>query len=501
VEEGRIAGRPTEPIWLYDAYGNLLNDGTSTYVYDAENRLISVTAAGSTTSYQYNGDGDRISQTVDSTLTTYVLDVATPLTMVLSETSNGSTLTYWHGLDVLAQSDGTNTKYFEYDGLGSVRQLTNPSGVVGLSQTFDPYGNPYTSSGLATTHLGFTGEAADSNGFVFLRARYYNPSQGRFFQTDPSRQEQNAFAYAMGNPVMFTDPSGLCSNCGIVSPTNITEVAALLSDIGVTIDCNYQYIQAPETCCGPDATDWFMRTVNSGLQYYGSDDVPTRVLDLTAQVLSLLPYKPPVLNGLLSANFLSRLTRFMTYGLAVRFVNIDYYSMASPSGNFLSTPNDKPQMVTLCGECMRSDDFGNVMFGIGGHNLGIPFDVVTALTMGFNLHSQDVAGANPGGPEVQGVWAGYMYASLFGPSSNPQNFCSKLKMISYLFGWHDSRGWPPSTVQAKTPCATCTLNNAPIPVTNWNGYVYASPVTPRKQRGFATPLDEFINTVTTGFER
>jgi len=78
-----------EFLYQYDSYGNLLNDGTSTYSYDAENRLISTTAGGVTSSYTYNGDGDRISQTVDSTLTTYVLDIATPLTMVLSETSNG----------------------------------------------------------------------------------------------------------------------------------------------------------------------------------------------------------------------------------------------------------------------------------------------------------------------------------------------------------------------------------------------------------------------------
>jgi len=123
--------------------------------------------------------------------------------------SNGSTLHYWQGLDVLAQSDGTNTKYFEYDGLGSVRQLTDASAVVGLAQTFDPYGNPYTSSGAATTSLGYAGEQTDSNGFVFLRARYYAPGMGRFLNTDPSRQEQNPYLYSYSNPVNYTDPSGL----------------------------------------------------------------------------------------------------------------------------------------------------------------------------------------------------------------------------------------------------------------------------------------------------
>ena len=168
----------------------------------------------------------------------------------MAETSNGSTIHYWQGLDVIAQSDGTNTKYFEYDGLGSVRQLTDSSGVVGLAQTFDPYGNPYVSSGSATTMLGFTGEQTDSNGFVFLRARYYRPSMGRFFQLDPSRQEQNAFAYSMGNPIMYVDwtgniacVSGLTYGDIYAAEGNVARCEGLiqeLSSFGVTVDFDYE---------------------------------------------------------------------------------------------------------------------------------------------------------------------------------------------------------------------------------------------------------------------
>lgn len=86
-------------------------------------------AALPATSFCHRTRWCRISQTVNGTLTTYVLDVATPLTMVLSETSNGVTLHYWQGLDLLAQSDGSQTEYLAYDGLGSVRQVTpDPSG-------------------------------------------------------------------------------------------------------------------------------------------------------------------------------------------------------------------------------------------------------------------------------------------------------------------------------------------------------------------------------------
>jgi YD repeat-containing protein len=70
--------------------------------YDAANRVETITAGGITTTYTYNDDGDRISQTVGTVTTTYVLDTATPSeiwwsqippTMVLSETNHSTNVT------------------------------------------------------------------------------------------------------------------------------------------------------------------------------------------------------------------------------------------------------------------------------------------------------------------------------------------------------------------------------------------------------------------------
>ncbi len=79
-----------------------------------------------------------------------------------------------------------------------------------MAQTFDPYGNPYSYTGPteSVTRYGYSGEQTDSNGLVFLRARYYAPSMGRFVQMDPSRQEDNPYRYGLSNPVLHTDPSG-----------------------------------------------------------------------------------------------------------------------------------------------------------------------------------------------------------------------------------------------------------------------------------------------------
>jgi hypothetical protein len=78
-------------------------------------------------SYQYNGLGDRLSQTVNGVTTNYTLDLNTGLTQALSDGTN----TYIYGLGRIAQVN-TTTEYFLGDALGSVCQLTDPSSDITL---------------------------------------------------------------------------------------------------------------------------------------------------------------------------------------------------------------------------------------------------------------------------------------------------------------------------------------------------------------------------------
>jgi len=100
--------------------------------------LISVTKSGVTSTFAYNGDGDRVSQTVGSITTTYVIDPASSLTNVLSETTSDVTTNYLYGLDLIGQKSGLTARYFEYDGLGSVRQLTDSTGDDERLSTIQP---------------------------------------------------------------------------------------------------------------------------------------------------------------------------------------------------------------------------------------------------------------------------------------------------------------------------------------------------------------------------
>ena len=94
-----------------------------------------------------NGAGDRVAQTVDGVTTAYVLGPAAGLTQVLQETTAGQATSYLYGHDLLAQYDSGTWAYHVDDGLGSVRQLSDPAGQVVASHSFSPFGVPLGENG------------------------------------------------------------------------------------------------------------------------------------------------------------------------------------------------------------------------------------------------------------------------------------------------------------------------------------------------------------------
>ncbi len=194
--------------YTWDANGNLLNDGVNTYTYNSANRLKTMTGPSAVANYGYNGLGDRLQEIVNGQTTTFAMDYNTGLTQVLNDGTNN----YIYGNGRIAQVN-TSTDYFLGDALGSVRQLTNNSGAVTYASAYDPYGVTAQTHGASQTAYGFTGEYS-SNDLVYLRARYYAPSMGRFLTRDTWGGNPNVpisynrWAYTHSNPVNLADPSG-----------------------------------------------------------------------------------------------------------------------------------------------------------------------------------------------------------------------------------------------------------------------------------------------------
>jgi RHS repeat-associated protein len=103
-----------------------------------------------------------------------------------------------------------DVEYLHGDLVGSVRLLTDAAGDDVGAADFDPYGRVGSRTGV-TSAFGYSGNWTDPDmGFVYLRARDYDPLTGQFVQVDPAVDEtRQPYAYAGNNPLQFTDPTGL----------------------------------------------------------------------------------------------------------------------------------------------------------------------------------------------------------------------------------------------------------------------------------------------------
>jgi len=149
------------------------------------------------------------------------------LTQVLADgvSQRDDNNTYLNGVGCIGEVAAANWAYHNHDALGSLRQLTDADGTVTLSKSYLPYGDELSSSGVGDSSYGFTGEITDvATGLVYLRARYYAPSQGSFLTQDVwdgdpySPMAYNKWLYGYANPIRWVDHSGKQShdpNCDV----------------------------------------------------------------------------------------------------------------------------------------------------------------------------------------------------------------------------------------------------------------------------------------------
>jgi RHS repeat-associated protein len=212
----------------YDANGNVTIEANGNHhTYDSQNHMLSMTNGNTVITMVYDAFGNRVSKTVNGITTQYLVEDDVNPTghpQVVEELVNGAvTRQYTYGLQRISQNlsptvTGNSTwtpSFYVYDGGGSVRQLTNTAGIVTDEYLYDAYGNSFTKTGTTPNNYLYRGEQYDSDlGLYYLRARYYNPSTGRFLSRDPESGNANdpqtlhKYLYAGGDPVNAIDPTG-----------------------------------------------------------------------------------------------------------------------------------------------------------------------------------------------------------------------------------------------------------------------------------------------------
>jgi RHS repeat-associated protein len=222
----------------YDANGSLTSQTgalTRTQTWDVRGRMSGATVGGVTTSYGYTPDGIRSTVTEGSTTTLYVIDAMSPsgyAQVVEERTSNGlyvASYVYGAGLDpVISNRSGQATGLYFADGHSGVRQVVSLAGVVLQAQRFDAYGATVSANGTFVNPIGYRGERFDATlGQYYLRARFYDPRQGRFTGMDPYMGNMSdpsqvmRYGYAGANPLGKMDPSGRMSIGGMMAGLTI----------------------------------------------------------------------------------------------------------------------------------------------------------------------------------------------------------------------------------------------------------------------------------------
>jgi RHS repeat-associated protein len=113
------------------------------------------------------------------------------------------------------------TSYYEEDGLDAITSLTSSGGALANTYTYDSFGKLSASTGgLVNPFLYTTREFDQETSIYYYRARYYNPSLGRFISEDPIGfgGGTHFYKYARNNPVLFDDPYGLWTTTGRGAP-------------------------------------------------------------------------------------------------------------------------------------------------------------------------------------------------------------------------------------------------------------------------------------------
>ncbi len=230
----------------YDANGNMVSktdsSGITSYVYDSENRLVQintqpVTGNSQLVTYKYDPFGRRIEKNVNGVITRYVYDRED---ILFELDGSGNIITeYLHGPGIdepIAMIRNNQTYYYHADGLGSIVAITNATGAVVQRYEYDSFGQityvldpnfkqPYTYTGR---------EYDEESGLYYYRARYYDPKIGRFITQDPIGFSGgiNFFSYVENNPVNFVDPLGLARKRseGWWQDCNTVEMAQCIAD-------------------------------------------------------------------------------------------------------------------------------------------------------------------------------------------------------------------------------------------------------------------------------
>lgn len=195
----------------YDNFGNLIGKAGTNYHFNQANQMISAETAGQH-NFVYDGHGHRVEKSTATEEENSIYDQAGNLRVKVTE--QGAEYYVRLKQESIAKLKGADTLYYQNDLMGSPKLAVNQAGEIQWRQDYSPYGLELLGSPNKDSQ-GYTGHQHDKAlGLTYMKARYYDPSIGRFLSIDPAPPEAktpasfNRYSYAANNPYKYVDPDG-----------------------------------------------------------------------------------------------------------------------------------------------------------------------------------------------------------------------------------------------------------------------------------------------------
>jgi RHS repeat-associated protein len=201
-----------ERTYTYDHRGNLLSDGTRTFEWDGLSRLVAVNQGNLRSEFTYDSRSrnTRIVEKLNGNVTSdkrHIWDG----TRIVEERDGATNQVTRRFFEQGFTVDGT-PYFYTRDHLGSVRYVTNTSGTVVASYSYDSWGNATPGSNTVESPVGYAGYRRHSpSGLLLTQYRAYDPTLARWISRDPIGEAGgiNVYAYVGNSPVALRDPLGL----------------------------------------------------------------------------------------------------------------------------------------------------------------------------------------------------------------------------------------------------------------------------------------------------
>jgi len=343
----------------YDAAGDVVYDGRSSYLYDPDGHVCAVSTPSYTggvemIQYIYDASGSRVAKgkilawSCDQTTNGFAITnqyILGPGGVQMTEltVASGTTTPAWEHTNIYAgstlvatyQNDDSGPHFRFSDWLGTMRAQTNYAGIPEQTCASLPFGDAPPCA--SATEQFFTGKERDAEtGNDYFNARYLGSEVGRFTSPDPSGlaladirnpQSFSLYTYVLNNPLISVDPTGL-QECTLE---------------GVAIDCqafehNEGAVQCPDNNCDP----YFNFEQNRFTQFNPTEDDPSHEKDLTDPLVD-----PNVYDAATQGCLVDRINSvFQGQGLQV---DLSSYGIQGGHAEFGLTPITSEDQLTNAG--------------------------------------------------------------------------------------------------------------------------------------------------------